>query len=84
MIGWRSIHAGYKDRLEAMRQQDPYELLGVNRNANKQELRAAYLNIIKRYHPDSNTDFLKPYATEYVKIINLAYQKLTRELRRDR
>ena len=57
---------------------DPYEVLGVERNASKDAIRVAYKNLVKRYHPDkfqSNPDMLK-LAEEKMKEINEAYNYL--------
>lgn len=50
--------------------QDPYELLGVKRDASEREIRAAYRKLAKRYHPDLNPG--KPEAAERFKAINQA------------
>jgi molecular chaperone DnaJ len=32
--------------------QDPYNVLGVSRDASKEQIRNAYLNLAKKWHPD--------------------------------
>lgn len=57
---------------------DPYEVLGVSRNATKEEIRDAYRDLIKRYHPDqfNNNPDMKALAEEKIKEINEAYKYL--------
>ncbi len=57
---------------------DPYEVLGVTKGASKDDIRKAYRELVKRYHPDkfqSNSDMLK-LAEEKMKEINEAYTYL--------
>lgn len=58
---------------------NPYKVLGVPENATKEEIRSAYLSLVKKYHPDKYTDNpLKELAGEKLKEINLAYDMLTK------
>src|SRR5689334_446233 len=53
---------------------DPHALLGVSRKASIQDIRAAYLALVKELHPDARE--LDPIASEHLKAINQAYQDL--------
>lgn len=59
---------------------NPYKELGVSENATQEEIRAAYLKMVKQYHPDKYTDSpLKEMAGEKLTKINLAYEMLTKK-----
>src|SRR5215470_5167612 len=53
---------------------NPYTVLGVSPQASIQEVRAAYLKLVKELHPDAGE--LDPNANEQLKTINKAYQDL--------
>ncbi len=53
---------------------DYYEILGVARTADKDELKRAYRRLARKYHPDVNKD---PGAEDRFKDINKAYEVLS-------
>ena len=58
---------------------NPYEVLGVRETASDEEIRKAYLELVKKYHPDRFTDeSAKELANEKLTRINEAYDMLTR------
>ena len=55
---------------------NPYKVLGVNEGASQEEIRSAYLKLVKKYHPDKYTDSdLKELANEKLVEVNEAYDK---------
>ena len=52
-----------------------YELLGIDPKAGPEEVRQAYLNKVKEWHPDKNPDRAEE-AEEKTKILNQAYHIL--------
>ncbi len=57
---------------------DPYEVLGVSKNASQDEIKSAYRKLAKQYHPDRYIgNPLADLAAEKFKEINEAYDVLT-------
>ena len=59
----------------AEQKRDYYEVLGVNKNANNDEIKKAFRKAAKQYHPDLNKD--DPTAAEKFKECNEAYSVLS-------
>lgn len=54
-----------------------YEILGVKRDATPEEIKHAYRNLVKKFHPDANTQSAE--AKEQFQEISEAYQVLSNE-----
>ncbi len=65
-----------------MKFKDYYEVLGVDKNASKKDIKNVYRKLAKRYHPDLNPN--DPQAQEKLKDINEAYEVLGDEEKRRR
>src|SRR5215831_18571848 len=61
---------------------DFYEVLGVSRQSTDDEIKRAYRDLARRYHPDSNSD--DPEAEERFKEASVAYETLRDPERRRR
>ena len=58
---------------------DPYQVLGVPSTATDEEVKKAYRNLAKKYHPDNyHDDPLADLAQEKMKEINEAYETITK------
>lgn len=59
---------------------DPYEVLGVSRNASMDEIKKAYHALSRKYHPDANVNNpLADLAAEKFKEIQEAYNTIVKE-----
>ena len=57
-----------------MKQKDYYLLLGVNKRSSKEEIKANYRKLAKKYHPEANVG--SPEAEEVFKDLTVAYDIL--------
>ncbi len=56
---------------------DPYEVLGINSSASDEEIKSAYKNLVKKYHPDKyRNNPLADLAEQKMQEINEAYDIL--------
>ena len=60
---------------------DPYSILGVSPGASDEEVKNAYRNLARRYHPDNYDDNnpLKDLAKDKMQEINAAYDEIQRD-----
>jgi len=63
-----------------MSKRDFYEVLGVDKTANEQEIKKAYRKLAMKYHPDRNPD--DPAAEEKFKEASMAYEVLSDDSKR--
>ncbi len=71
-------------RAERVDGQDPHVVLGLEPEATKEEIRAAYQRLIKEYHPDkvaTTAPEIRELAERRTRQINRAYEILTRDQR---
>ena len=60
---------------------DPYEVLGVDRSASMEEVKAAYKELVKKYHPDKYADNpLADLAQEKLQEVNEAYDQICKNM----
>jgi len=58
---------------------DPYQVLGISENATDEEVKRAYRDLARKYHPDNYHDNpLADLAQEKMKEINAAYEEINK------
>ncbi|RCI14051.1 hypothetical protein L249_8090 [Ophiocordyceps polyrhachis-furcata BCC 54312] len=63
-----------------LRQNDPYQTLGVNKSSSAGDIKKAYYGLAKKYHPDTNKD---PTAKDRFSEIQSAYEILSDPQKRE-
>lgn len=59
---------------------DPYQVLGISRGASDEEIKKAYRNLSRKYHPDANINNPnKAQAEEKFKLVQQAYDQIMKE-----
>lgn len=56
---------------------DPYKVLGIDRNASDDEVKKAYRNLARKYHPDRNPG--NQAAEDMFKVVTEAYEQIMDE-----
>ena len=59
---------------------DPYKILGVSKNASDDDIKKAYRELVKKYHPDNYdaNNPLRDLANEKMQEVNEAYDEIQR------
>ena len=56
---------------------DPYKILGVSPNASDEDIKKAYRELARKYHPDKYRDSdISELANEKMKEVNAAYEEI--------
>jgi len=71
---WRERHLGHHLLQQPDQQPDYYGILGVTRNAGQDDIKKAFRQLVKQYHPDANPN---SDTTTQFQTINKAYQILS-------
>ena len=59
---------------------DPYKVLGVSPNATDDEIKTAYKELVKKYHPDQYQDSpIADVAEEKMAEVNAAYDQIMQQ-----
>lgn len=74
-------HKEHAANQEHKEQEDPYEILGVSKNADFGEIKRRYRELVKQYHPDilmgrGESEDIIQSSTAKLQKINLAYERL--------
>uniref|UniRef100_UPI0037E8FBEB dnaJ homolog subfamily A member 3, mitochondrial-like n=1 Tax=Semicossyphus pulcher TaxID=241346 RepID=UPI0037E8FBEB len=75
-VACRSFHTSNR----SANKQDFYEVLGVSRTVSQKDIKKAYYQLAKKYHPDTNPD--DPEAKEKFAKLAEAYEVLSDEVKR--
>ena len=73
---WNELKRGYADQIAALAKLPAHEVLGVDSTSSREEIKAAYVRLIKTYHPDRSDPFMARHNQEVSKLVNIAYRKL--------
>jgi DnaJ-class molecular chaperone len=73
---WRNRSPLLSDELSRLNGLEPHELLCVAADADADEVKSAYRQMVKVYHPDKADPFMRKHNEQVTKLINVAYEQL--------
>lgn len=77
---WKNIDTNYKNQIDNLKNQNPYERLGIDYGATMDDVKKAYKRKIRLYHPDRTDDFMSEHGQEFSKLLNQAVEQIKKEL----
>lgn len=81
MMKWKNYNHCYLSNIESLKSKTPYKLLEVSKSASREEIKKAFRNKIKLYHPDGKDPFITKYCEEVTKLINSAMDQILKEIK---
>jgi len=81
---WRNRKPQLSDELARLSGLEPHELLSVAPDATADEIKSAYRQMVKVYHPDKADTFMRKHNEQVVKLVNDAYERLMARFEGDR
>ena len=73
---WRNRKPQLSDEIARLTGLEPYELLNIAPDATADEIKSAYRQIVKVYHPDKADPFMRKHNERVIKLVNDAYERL--------
>lgn len=77
-----NFYAHLRSKYSVKESKTDYDILGLNSNASRDEIKKAYKQLCKKYHPDKVQHLgeeFKQFAEEKIKEINKAYDNITQK-----
>jgi DnaJ-class molecular chaperone len=73
---WRNRSPQLSDEISRLSSLEPHEVLKVAQGASAEEIKVAYRQMVKVYHPDKSDPFMRKHNELVMKIVNDAYEQL--------
>ena len=73
---WKNRSPQLSDELSRLSGLEPHELLCISADAGADDIKGAYRQIVKVYHPDKADPFMRKHNEQVIKLINAAYERL--------
>mgnify|MGYP001291834325 FL=1 len=74
---WKNRSPQLSDELSRLSGLEPHELLSISADAGADDIKGAYRQMVKVYHPDKADSFMRKHNEQVIKLINAAYERLT-------
>lgn len=73
---WKNRSPHLSDELSRLSSLEPHELLSIAMDAGVDDIKRAYRQMVKVYHPDKADPFMRKHNEQVIKLVNAAYEKL--------